>query len=154
MKNNFLFNKIIVKYGEFNFIPEQSFSFTDKYLTNCGNVKWEKNFYGNEQGEYAFKPTSLKQFLNCLKRTKLNDNYEYNIVIHDFKSKPKDITSDFPTFIQYFAETVYKDKHIDKEKIIKFYKSAYMIKINTKKEMEFMKKSPKEINSIGNEKQN
>lgn len=131
----YLFNKILVKGEEIEFVPYREATLVESFM-----AKTHSSF---EKDEWLFVPTSFKDFLKMLSKTRLNDNNEYNIVVPLHLNCEEPIS--FENMLKSFVEDVYKDISPNKNAIIAFYKKAYMVKKTAQQDREVLDIEPEEF---------
>lgn len=130
----YLFDKIRLNYNSVQFIPFRKASFAESFLA-CTNNTFE-------QDEWEFSPYSFRDFLKMLSKTKLNDDNQYNVVI----SLPEGEKSvSFELLIKEFAGQMYHSKAPNKNRLSKFYSSAYQIKQEAEADKMLLETEPQEL---------
>lgn len=130
----YLFDKIRLCYNSVQFIPFREASLTESYLA-CTNGTLD-------QEEWEFVPTSFKEFLKMLSKTKLNDDNQYNVVI----SLPEGEKSvSFELLLKEFAGQIYHSKAPNKSRLSKFYSSAYQIMQKAEADKILLETEPEEL---------
>ena len=87
-------------------------------------------------GKWAFEATSFKKCLSMLKKTKLNDDYEFYI----YNSSMKEM--DFEQFIKVFAGQQYAVKAPNEQVISEFYNRAYQIREEARRDKKLLEREP------------
>ena len=110
----------------------------DKIMIDTGYVR----FVSCGENTTNSYPTDFRTFLNSLRATKLQDNLKYDIVKTTalYESAGK-----FEELLQFFAKQIYEGISPNKEKITKFYKKAYEIYEQAKKDKEILLTDPSEL---------
>ena len=130
----YLFDKIAMC-DSVKFIPYRKATMGESFMANTQGTFNQK--------EWTFKPYSLKDFLNMLSKTKLNDNNEYDIVVWLNINHSEPIG--FDLLLKNFVSDVYKNKKPNEKIIAKFYQKAYQIREQAKKDKELLNKEPQEF---------
>ncbi len=92
--------------------------------------------------EWEYFAFTFKGFLKMLSKTKLNDNYEYDITV------PLPVNNEpisFDLLLKNFVADVYNSKSPNKDVLAKFYSKAYQIKEEAKRDKEILDKEPNEF---------
>ena len=122
MKNKFLFNRIRVEEdGRVKFCPFRSVSFTESFSAytklTANHERWE------------FSPSTYKEFLSFLKKTKLSDSGEYNITLCVDGREEKYL---FHSLVDYYASKIYMNSpFMHLSTVGRFTTQAYKIKEET-----------------------
>lgn len=135
----YLFGKIHIDSAGIHFMPFRKANIAESFLACC-NCTFD-------QEEWDFAPYSFKDFLRMLSKTKLNECGEYEIdaslplTIERNRFEPYS----FDELLQTFARQVYATKPADKDALSDFYKKAYTIQEEAKKEKELLDKKPEDF---------
>ena len=113
----YLFDKIEILGDGVKFIPFRKASIVESFSAYTNTTF--------KQDEWVFKPESFKEFLQMLKKTKLNAENDYEIVI-DLPMRKETMT--FEDLLQGFATDFYSDRPVNEKELAEFYIEAYNIK--------------------------
>ncbi len=112
----YLFDKIEVLGEGVKFIPFRKANIIESFSAFT-------NMTFNQE-EWEFKPTSLKEFLKMLEKTRLDSTDEYQI--YAGSSNRSEI--EFDELLQGYATDYYSDKPVNEEELAEFYIAAYNIR--------------------------
>lgn len=133
----YLFDKIIINFDNVSFYLYEEMGFldfiiSDKYGTHACVDK--------RKGLFRYMPQSLSQLCNCLNKTKLNTNGQYQILFSLGKEKYQSAT--FEQLLNAFTEQLSKKSKLKNDEIGKYYKTLYKIKEKAQQEYK-IKPEPK-----------
>jgi len=131
----YLFDKIQCYDKGVKFIPFRKASIAESFLAFTHSTF--------NQEEWEFIAVDFKEFLKMLSKTKLKDNYEYDITVPLRDTYEEPIS--FDLLLKNFATDMYCDKSPDENVLRKFYSKAYQIREGAKTDKEILDKEPKEF---------
>ena len=131
---NLLFDKIEVTADGVKFIPFRKATLKESFLAYTHNTF--------NQDKWEFTPTSFKEFLKMLEKTKMNDNLDYTTFI----SLPgRAETVSFDDTLQSFASNIYTYKRFSEAELKDFYTKAYKIKQEAEDTKNLFKTQPGDL---------
>ena len=141
MAKKYLFNRIELTDKGVRFISFRDIGFLEYVSKYLGDY----SLTGTHKTE-SCEAKTFKEFLNCLKITKLEideDNYE---IIQELPYAPNlEVEIDFDFVLKHLIQKVYEGKQASEKTIKEFCKKAYEIKENTIKDRALLNKSVDEF---------
>lgn len=128
----YLFDKIKIGANGVQFIPFRKATIAESFMAFT-----HMSF---SQDEWDFIPTSFKEFLKMLSKTKIGENSEYDINVLLQPTQEKSIA--FDALLKHFASEVYADRSPDKDELGSFYQNAYQIKQEAQRDGEILNQEP------------
>lgn len=126
----YLFDKIEID-GGVKFIPFRKANIIESFSAFT-NMTFN-------QDEWEFRPTSFKDFLKMLEKTKLAYGEDYEVVVN-LPMRKEQMT--FEDALQAYATEYYSDIPVNEEELAKFYTSAYEIKAAAIENRKLLEVSP------------
>jgi hypothetical protein len=128
-KKKYLFDKIIVSGDKVQFIPYRKATLTESLMADSSSYS---------QKDWRYYPVSFRSFLKMLSKTKLNDDYEYDVILPLSENHAEQI--DFEKLLQIFANIVYKNASPKEDVLSKFYNMAYEVRADARCDKELLER--------------
>ncbi len=137
MKKKYLFKSIEIHESRaIHFIPFRKPSTMESFLAFTNGT--------TDENKWEFIPTSYKEFLKMLSKTKLDNDCDYKITMEfAYIDMQKDIS--FEKLLKIFASNMCDIKAPNKDILIKFYTKAYQIKKEAQNERKLLNSEPTEL---------
>ena len=130
----YLFDKIEID-GGVKFIPFRKANIIESFSAFT-------NMTFNQE-EWEFRPTSFKEFLKMLEKTKISSEDDYEVIV-DLPMRKEQMT--FEDALQSYAAEYYSDRPVDEKELAQFYTSAYEIKASAIENRKLLDIDPAEFN--------